>query len=119
MITDKISYQIIFILKKTVELEIGRLGKYTFPVGKYIYTGSAKKNIDQRIQRHQKKNKKLHWHIDYLLTQRECQIQNFIQSELNECDLNQSTTGEIIVAGFGASDCRKGCISHLKFQKKY
>ena len=115
MITDKISYQIIFILKKTVELEIGRLGKYTFPVGKYIYTGSAKKNIDQRIQRHQNKNKKLHWHIDYLLCRDECQIQKITKSDLDECNLNKSTVGNIITAGFGASDCRKGCISHLKY----
>jgi len=119
MSPQKISYQIKFILTKSIELQIGKLGKFTFPPGQYIYTGSAKKNIGKRIQRHLKKDKKLHWHIDYLLTQSECQIQNFIQSELNECDLNQSTTGEIIVAGFGASDCRKGCISHLKFQKKY
>ena len=118
MSSEKISYQIIFTLNKKIDLQIGKLGKFTFPRGRYIYTGSAKKNIDQRIKRHKAKNKLLKWHIDYILIQNECQIREIIKSDLNECKLNQSTAGEIIVHGFGASDCRNGCISHLKFQSK-
>ncbi|MEJ2544397.1 MAG: GIY-YIG nuclease family protein [Calditrichaceae bacterium] len=116
MSSEKISYQIIFTLNTEIKLQVGKIGKYIFPEGRYIYTGSARKNIDSRIQRHQKKDKKLHWHIDYLLIQNECEIQDIIKSDLDECKLNQSADGEIIVAGFGASDCREGCISHLKYQ---
>ncbi|HEM49526.1 MAG TPA: GIY-YIG nuclease family protein [Caldithrix sp.] len=116
MFPEKISYQIIFTLNKTIDVQIGKLGNFNFPAGKYIYTGSAKKNISQRIQRHQSKSKKLHWHIDYLLCQSEVTIQDILKSELDECKLNQSTAGKIIVPGFGSSDCRNGCISHLKYQ---
>jgi len=61
------SYQIHFILKKPVVLEIGKLGKFGFPAGKYVYTESAKKNMEARISRHLSKSKKLRWHIDYLM----------------------------------------------------
>lgn len=116
MSSKNISYQIIFKLNKDIELQIGKLGGFTFPTGVYVYTGSARKNIDQRIWRHLKKNKKKHWHIDYLLTLNECTIQKIVKSDLDECTLNQSTHGEIIATGFGASDCDAGCISHLKLR---
>ena len=32
-----------------------------------------------------------------------------------ECILNQETCGEIIIAGFGSSDCKNKCKSHLKY----
>ena len=44
-----ISYQIHISLKKNIEIQIGQLGIFKFPRGLYIYSGSAKKNIDQRI----------------------------------------------------------------------
>ena len=43
------------------------LSEFLLKKGIYIYTGSAKKNIDSRIKRHLSNSKKLHWHIDYLL----------------------------------------------------
>ena len=33
----------------------------------------------------------------------------------DECTVNQQTEGTIVVAGFGASDCKQGCVSHLKY----
>ncbi len=115
MCSVKISYQIFFTFNTSVDLQIGKLGKFIFPKGNYVYTGSAKKNIDQRLKRHQIKNKKRHWHIDYLLNRDECKIQKIIKSDLDECTLNQTTSAKVIVPGFGASDCINGCISHLKF----
>jgi diamine N-acetyltransferase len=32
-----------------------------------------------------------------------------------ECAVNRGTPGAILIRGFGASDCRAGCGSHLKF----
>jgi Uri superfamily endonuclease len=101
-------------LSKNLEVQVGKLGRFSFPAGDYIYTGSAKKNMDQRIQRHLKQNKKKHWHIDYLFASKECTIQEIIKSNIAECTLNQSTSGKIIVPAFGSSDCYAGCISHLK-----
>ncbi len=48
-------------------IKIGKLGKIKFNKGLYAYIGSAQKNLDKRILRHYKKDKKLFWHIDYLL----------------------------------------------------
>ena len=53
------TYQLYIKLDKTIKLQIGKLGKFTFPKGDYIYTGSAKKNINTRIKRHFSKNKKI------------------------------------------------------------
>ena len=59
-------YFLLIRLKNSCELKIA--GKeVTVPRGYYIYTGSAQKNLSSRIERHCRKEKKKHWHIDYLL----------------------------------------------------
>ncbi len=35
--------------------------------GFYAYVGSAMNNLEKRVERHLRKDKKKHWHIDYLL----------------------------------------------------
>lgn len=111
------SYQIFINLKKDIKIQIGKLGLFDFPKGNYIYTGSAKKNIDQRIKRHLSRlaGKKLHWHIDYFLANENIEIVEVKKYEIAECELNQQTKGEIIIKGFGSSDCKKQCGSHLKY----
>ena len=59
------SYQLYIFLKKVVRIQVGKLGLFSFPKGSYIYAGSAKRNIEQRIERHLSSNKNLHWHINY------------------------------------------------------
>jgi len=108
------SYQIFFKITRDSSIEVGRLGVLFFPEGNYVYTGSAKKNMDQRIARHLIKKKKLRWHIDYLLSDPVCEIFSVKKSELGECQLNQLVKGKIPVPGFGASDCKNQCVSHLK-----
>ena len=108
------SYQLFINLSQNIEIQIGKLGLFSFPKGTYVYTGSAKRNIDTRITRHLSKDKNLHWHIDYLLTNEHTKIIKVIKSEFSECDLNTDVKGEIIVKGFGNSDCKKYCKSHLK-----
>jgi len=109
------SYQLFINVTKEIDLKIGKLGRYLFPVGFYVYTGSAKKNISKRIERHLSKKKKLHWHIDYLLDNDAVQIIYIKKSEMIECSLNKKTNGTIIIKGFGSSDCNLSCGSHLKF----
>ncbi len=112
-----ISYQLHINIKNNIEIEVGKLGRFTFPRGHYIYTGSASRHIDERIKRHQSKSpdKKLHWHIDYLLNDKNAKITEAHKFEAEECILNQETCGEIIVPGFGSSDCKNKCKSHLKY----
>lgn len=79
-----------------------------------MYTGSARRHLQARIARHLRRDKPLRWHIDYLLTAPEVRVMAVMQSAEAECALNQRQVGEIVVPGFGATDCRAGCGSHLK-----
>ena len=111
-----ISYQIHISLKKNIEINIGKLGVFSFLRGLYVYTGSAKKNIDQRIKRHFSQNKKFFWHIDYFLGNKYTEIVKIEKKNIFECDLNKITKGKSIVNGFGSSDCTKNCKSHLIYK---
>ena len=43
-------YNLIILLRKDAIIIIGKLGKFSFPKGYYVYTGSAKKNLSSRIE---------------------------------------------------------------------
>ena len=109
------SYQLFIKVRKDINFKVGKLGRFTFPIGSYVYTGSAKTNINKRIERHLSKKKKLHWHIDYLLNHDAVQIIDIKKSEIIECSLNKKTNGTIIIKGFGSTDCNLDCKSHLKY----
>ncbi len=109
------TYQLGIHLRRPAALRVGALGCHRFPAGNYVYTGSAKRNIQARIERHRRADKRLRWHIDYLLSHPDASVVEVFLSTQPECSLNQSTPGEILVPGFGASDCRRGCGSHLKY----
>ena len=109
------SYQLFISLSQNKEIQIGKLGLFSFPKGIYVYTGSAKRNINTRITRHSSKDKNLHWHIDYFLVNDQTKIIKVIESGLSECYLNTYVKGKIIVKGFGNSDCKEKCKTHLKF----
>ena len=111
------SYQLFINVTKRINLKVGKLGTFKFPVGCYVYTGSAKKNIDNRIKSHFSKKKNLHLHIDYLLNNDDVYIIDIKKSEITECSLNKKTKGTIIVDGFGSSDCNLCCKSHLKYKE--
>ena len=114
-------YQLGISIGKTCSILIGKLGNFTFPTGKYIYTGRAKKNLSQRIDRHKKRNKKCFWHIDYLLTDENVQLEDIAiisENSSNECNENKKLLREnafIVAAGFGASDCKNNCGAHLLY----
>ena len=111
------SYQLFINVTKEINLKVGKLGRFIFPTGTYVYTGSAKKNIEKRIERHLSKKKKLHWHIDYLLNNNDVKIIDIKKSNVKECTLNKNTKGKIIIRGFGSSDCTLYCRSHLKYKE--
>ncbi|MGD9786771.1 MAG: DUF123 domain-containing protein [Sulfuricellaceae bacterium] len=109
------TYQLHFELDAPATVTVGRFGSFLFPAGRYVYTGSAKRNLEARIRRHLSQEKKLKWHIDYLLAAPGIHMIEVKRFSQEECARNQETDGEVIVPGFGASDCRSGCGSHLKF----
>jgi Uri superfamily endonuclease len=98
----------------------GRLGLITLPAGGYAYVGSARGpgGLRGRLARHLRPEKRLHWHID-ALTQRVAVAQVCWEaaSEPLECRWVQTLLrlpGATAPApGFGSSDCRAGCPSHL------
>ena len=114
MTARAISYQLWIALRRPLDIEVGRLGVCRFPAGVYVYTGSAKRNLEARIARHCRKDKTLRWHIDYLLAEDGVELVCVGRSTRTECGLNRGTGGSVIVPGFGASDCRKACGSHFR-----
>lgn len=115
---DSGCYQLKIKIKQNITLKIGALGVFKLPKGDYVYTGSAMKNLSKRIARHQRKEKKLRWHIDYLLSHSEVELVEVVSypSETKEeCFYNQrliNEKAEVPVKGFGSSDCKE-CSSHL------
>ncbi|MBI4456583.1 MAG: GIY-YIG nuclease family protein [Acidobacteria bacterium] len=111
----KRSYQLHIDLEKKIRLNVGRLGTFFFPAGAYVYTGSGKRNIEARLRRHFSATKTTRWHIDYLLRHPRARILRARTFSEEECELNRETAGRIVVNGFGSSDCRGKCGSHLKY----
>ncbi len=109
------TYQLRIRVDQALRLAIGRLGEFDFPAGNYVYTGSARRHFEARIARHLRAEKTLRWHIDYLLAAAGVAVTEVVRSQAEECHLNQATAGAIPVPGFGASDCKHGCGSHLKY----
>jgi len=109
-----VTYQLSIDVPRDVRVAVGALGVCDFPRGRYVYTGSAKRALEARIRRHLSGIKRNHWHIDYLLAVPGVQVLDVRRSARTECGLNAATRGRIVVPGFGASDCRAGCGSHLK-----
>ncbi len=96
-----------------IVVTVGALGDIFFPEGYYVYAGSAMGGLEQRIARHRKKEKKLRWHIDYLLTHtRLIKVHRIVTGKNVECSLARHLALRLeSVPGFGCSDCR--CKSHL------
>ena len=108
------SYQLFIRVARPLTITVGRLGEFRFAAGDYVYSGSARRGIRARVNRHLRSEKKLRWHIDYLLAAAEVEITRVRISTLDECQLVADSGGTVVVSGFGASDCRQGCGSHLR-----
>src|SRR5437870_5159892 len=101
-------YQLHLNLPKHARVKVGRLGIFLFPAGRYVYTGSALGGLARRLARHQRREKRLHWHIDYLLRHARIErIESLPTTERLECTLNCKTLEEpgarVVVKGFGSS----------------
>ncbi len=98
-------------------LNIPRFAGTILPAGSYVYVGSARGGggLRARLQRHLRRSKPLHWHIDRLTVTGAVQ-QIIAVPQGHECALMQrlqSLPGVTVpLAGFGASDCR-ACEAHM------
>ncbi|UCE15252.1 MAG: GIY-YIG nuclease family protein [Candidatus Bathyarchaeota archaeon] len=126
MFPAKGTYTLIVFLRKEAQLKVRKLGTQRFSAGYYTYTGSAlgtgASSLKQRVMRHLQKRKRKFWHIDFLLAHENAAVSAVIAAQTDgkaECNMNLSLKkkleAKILVAGFGASDCKQNCESHLLF----
>ncbi len=115
---DPGTYALVLFLGRRSKIPIGALGIRDLPRGVYIYFGSALNGLEGRLARHLRRDKRLFWHIDYLLTK--AQVADVWYSPgrtRHECDWAKSAlalpNARVIVPHFGSSDCR--CPSHLVY----
>lgn len=113
-------YALVLTSLKPVQLEFKRK-LYQLNAGCYVYVGSAKGvgGLKARVSRHLKSEKKIRWHIDYLttgVTKPVCVI--YAEDRAKECVLVprlESLGFEHPLQGFGSSDCRERCTSHILY----
>ncbi len=109
------TYCLILMLHKDKQIRIGKLGRIQFTKGIYIYVGSALVNMEKRLERHRRQEKKMHWHIDYFL--RYASITDIVKIESQ--DKLECSIARLIsllpfsrpISHFGCSDC--SCQTHL------
>ncbi|MFX1573878.1 MAG: DUF123 domain-containing protein [Promethearchaeota archaeon] len=122
------SYILVVYISKNTYIEIGALGNILFREGYYLYIGSAMGNsgsstLNNRIMRHLSfLNKKLHWHIDYLLNNPFSIFYRLYLIPTNqnyECTIAKEILkiSEGFIQDFGSSDCK--CKSHLFYFKDF
>ena len=121
------SYVLFLDLLETQIIDVSRFGPAVFPEGLYVYTGSAKGSggLHARVSRHLRKSKRKHWHIDWFRASAQIiGVYYRVGSGNYECAWSKSLSGhanaKIIVPGFGSSDCKQGCKSHLiRFERDF
>ena len=120
------TYTLVIFINSSLSLKIGGLGMADLDAGYYTYTGSAmgrgSSSLAGRISRHLRGAKKKRWHIDYLLSSGESEIEAVLALPSRrrlECEVNQHLISllrpETPIPGFGSSDCISGCKSHLLY----
>ncbi|MFX1560170.1 MAG: DUF123 domain-containing protein [Promethearchaeota archaeon] len=120
-------YVLVIRIKQPITIQIRSKRMIEFESGIWVYVGSAmgtgSTSLENRLERHFRKNKTIHWHIDYLLDE-DSEIEKAIWAQTTshlECDLAKSLTSydafKIGPKGFGSSDCKSGCVAHIfKYQ---
>jgi Uri superfamily endonuclease len=116
------TYTVLLSCGRRTVVGIGKLGVFNLEPGQYLYTGSAlgvgAVSLEGRIQRHNRRSKKLRWHIDYLTSNKSCKFSGavyLVSSRCLECRINaliqRSLQATTAIPKFGSSDC--SCPGHL------
>lgn len=122
VIVDKGNYCVIIRMKKNSRIKIGAKGMKEFEAGFYVYVGSALNSLSKRIKRHVSDDKKKHWHADYLLLDKNTEVDEVIYTYCTdkiECQIANNIMKDSIdnIEDFGCSDCN--CVSHLYYFNSY
>ncbi len=109
-------YALVLLLEGPLRVEVmGRA--WLLEPGCYVYVGSARGpgGLRARVSRHLRRGKRLRWHVDRLTEAARVEYVVYALAG-RECDLVPPLEGlgfRHPIPGFGASDCRQGCSSHL------
>jgi len=100
----------------TLSFKVKSGKQFSLKKGVYVYVGSAfgSGGLRKRLSRHLKKEKKKHWHIDFISTDNSFKVLEIwiIEDKKVECSLaNLISETEKTIIGFGSTDCN--CPSHL------
>ncbi len=117
-------YSLIIEITRETDIKIGSLGSIRFGKGIWLYVGSAQgkgsTNLQNRLNRHFSSDKTVHWHIDMLLESEEAHLIDALCAVTlinRECDVACTLVDDRHAvwgpSGFGASDCKRKCNSHL------
>ncbi len=110
------TYLLEFSLSREITFKVKSGRVYTLPQGLYIYVGSAfgPGGIPSRLFRHLRRDKKRHWHLDFVTTSSYfTPLKVLVIPGLRvECQVASLVTPLCLpISSFGSSDCR--CPSHL------
>ena len=107
-------YLLLILFLDNSKVNIGKFGDLVIRKGLYVYVGSAMGSggLRARIGRHLKTNKKLKWHIDYILSDKNSRIVGIIfsrtskkmESDMAECLIKHGFKS--IAPYLGATDYR-------------
>ncbi|MGC9044588.1 MAG: GIY-YIG nuclease family protein [Myxococcota bacterium] len=108
-------YVLVIDVRRDLRLRVGALGFMYFKRGVYAYVGSAQRDLRGRLRRHLSGEKKIFWHIDYLLNSKDVEVIEVFYREAKKsegCRIAKSLIKtESPISGFGCSGCN--CQSHL------
>lgn len=116
------NYVLILQVERPFQAYVGTLGKNRFKSGFYLYVGSAlgcgSSSLEGRLNRHLRRLKRIHWHIDHLTTTPYVKVVSayYVETDVRrECELTDTLveefSGRVEPSGFGSTDC--GCDGHL------
>ena len=110
-------YLILVELSEGQRIQTGRGACFSLAKGFYSYVGSALGGLEKRVARHLSAEKKLHWHIDYLMDRGRVKVVIGAETKQKEECLVASALSQRLssISGFGSSDCN--CRSHLFFSE--
>jgi Uri superfamily endonuclease len=107
-------------LERETVIPVGQLGTFRFPAGHYVYVGSAlgSGGLTARLARHHRRDKRIRWHIDYVLAHaRIVDVRVDESGQRLECTWARALLGmpgaQIVAPRLGSSDC--ACPSHLVY----
>jgi sugar fermentation stimulation protein A len=110
------TYVLVIKCTEDSSITVGKRGEIYLQKGLYCYIGSARRGLNQRIKRHMARKKKVHWHIDYILSPQVAMIESvWISDYEQECYTAQKLVHSLklylVRKKIGSSDCN--CPAHF------